>query len=117
MSGAVYRYAIKIVRVIDGDTLEVDVDLGFRVWLRKVKFRLSGINCPEIKNPGGIGAREFVSRICAESNWEGIADTIKADKYGNRWDAVVYLPHLENSLNHILLEQKYAEVARAITEE
>ena len=42
-----YEYKIKLVRVIDGDTVDVDIDLGFGVWLRKQRIRLYGIDTPE----------------------------------------------------------------------
>ena len=43
-----YEYGCKIVRVIDGDTVEAEIDLGFDVWL-KSPVRLYGINAPELK--------------------------------------------------------------------
>ena len=42
-----YEYKCKILRVIDGDTVDVDVDLGFGVWLRKERVRIMGIDTPE----------------------------------------------------------------------
>ena len=42
-----YEYKAKLVRVIDGDTIDVDIDLGFKVFLQKERVRLFGINTPE----------------------------------------------------------------------
>ena len=42
-----YEYRVKIVRVVDGDTVDVDIDLGFGVWLKKQRVRLYGIDTPE----------------------------------------------------------------------
>ena len=42
-----YEYRCKIVKVIDGDTVDVDIDLGFGVWLHKERIRLYGIDTPE----------------------------------------------------------------------
>ena len=42
-----YQYNITIDRVIDGDTVVVDIDLGFNINLYKQKVRLHGINAPE----------------------------------------------------------------------
>ncbi len=36
-------------RVIDGDTFEADIDLGFGVWIRKQKFWLYGVDTPETR--------------------------------------------------------------------
>ena len=42
-----YEYRCKIVKIIDGDTVDVDIDLGFGVWLHKERIRLFGIDTPE----------------------------------------------------------------------
>ena len=44
---SVYEYKCKIVKVIDGDTTDVDIDLGFGVWLKKQRIRFYGIDTPE----------------------------------------------------------------------
>jgi micrococcal nuclease len=43
----VYRYRVTIVKVIDGDTVDVDIDLGFAVVLKKQRVRLYEIDTPE----------------------------------------------------------------------
>ncbi len=42
-----YEYKCIVVSHIDGDTIDVDLDLGFDVWLKDVRFRFSGIDTPE----------------------------------------------------------------------
>ena len=42
-----YEYRCKILRVVDGDTVDVDIDLGFGVWMHKERIRLHGIDTPE----------------------------------------------------------------------
>ena len=42
-----YEYHCKILKVIDGDTVDVDIDLGFGVWLKKERVRVNGIDTPE----------------------------------------------------------------------
>ena len=42
-----YEYKCKILRVIDGDTVDVDIDLGFGVWMHKERIRILGIDTPE----------------------------------------------------------------------
>ena len=42
-----YEYRVKILRVEDGDTVDVDIDLGFGVWMHKERVRLYGIDTPE----------------------------------------------------------------------
>ena len=42
-----YEYKSKILRVVDGDTVDVDIDLGFGVWMHKERVRIMGIDTPE----------------------------------------------------------------------
>ena len=42
-----FEYKCKLVKVVDGDTVDVDIDLGFGVWLQNQRIRLYGIDTPE----------------------------------------------------------------------
>jgi len=42
-----YEYRVNIVKVIDGDTVDVDIDLGFGVWIKDERVRIMGIDTPE----------------------------------------------------------------------
>jgi micrococcal nuclease len=42
-----HEYKVNILKVVDGDTVDVDIDLGFGVWLRKERVRIMGIDTPE----------------------------------------------------------------------
>jgi|TARA_B110000444_G_scaffold60236_1_gene56130 micrococcal nuclease len=42
-----YEYKCRILRVIDGDTVDIDIDLGFGVWMHRERVRLYGIDTPE----------------------------------------------------------------------
>lgn len=42
-----YKYNVKVLKVVDGDTVDIDIDLGFGVWLHKERVRIMGIDTPE----------------------------------------------------------------------
>ena len=42
-----YGYKCKILRVVDGDTVDIDIDLGFGMWMHKERVRMMGIDTPE----------------------------------------------------------------------
>jgi len=42
-----YTYSVKVTRVVDGDTVDVDIDLGFGMSYRKQRVRMMGIDTPE----------------------------------------------------------------------
>tara|TARA_R100001591_G_scaffold117182_1_gene135997 strand:+ start:67 stop:471 length:405 start_codon:yes stop_codon:yes gene_type:complete len=62
----VYEYNATIIRVVDGDTVDVDIDLGFDVWVRSQRIRLFGIDTPECRTRNkaekahGLLAKEYV---------------------------------------------------------
>ncbi len=42
-----YRYKVEVTRVVDGDTVDVDIDLGFGMVYKKQRVRMMGIDTPE----------------------------------------------------------------------
>lgn len=42
-----YEYRAKLVKVVDGDTVDVDIDLGFGIWMKDERVRIMGIDTPE----------------------------------------------------------------------
>jgi len=42
-----YEYKVKVIKVVDGDTVDVDIDLGFGVVLSDERVRIMGIDTPE----------------------------------------------------------------------
>ena len=64
-----YEYRCKVVKIIYGDTVDVDIDLGFGVWLKKERIRLYGIDTPESRTRDleekkyGLAAKEFLTKM------------------------------------------------------
>ena len=76
-----HEYKCKLVKVVDGDTVDVDIDLGFDVWLRNQRIRLYGIDTPESRTSDpdekiyGLLAKDFLVK------WTNAGDlTIKTRK-------------------------------------
>ena len=68
-----YEYKCKIRKVVDGDTVDIDIDLGFGVWLNDERVRIIGIDTPEsrtsdpIEKKFGLAAKERVQHLLGES--------------------------------------------------
>ena len=82
-------YAVRVESVIDGDTFWAVVNLGFGAFTRQ-KFRLSGIDTPELDTPEGQKAKRYVQRYL------GIGSTVvvrsmKSDKYDRYLADVFFL--------------------------
>lgn len=74
-----FTYTAELVRVIDGDTVVLDIDLGFHTWRRGERYRLARINAPELKTPDGPAARDHLSSLLGIPL---VASTSKADNFG-----------------------------------
>lgn len=105
-----YIYNAVVTRVVDGDTIDATVDLGFTVKV-DVRFRLSGINTPELRDSDPIKAeaaqqaKKFVIDACL--NRQVTLKSYKTDKYG-RWLADIWVDGV--SLNSQLLNEGLAVV-------
>ena len=70
-----YQYKAKIISVIDGDTIEVDFDLGFGVWLRAQRIRLDGIDTPESRTSDkeekvrGVLSKEKLKEVLSKDEY------------------------------------------------
>lgn len=81
-----YVYKLDDVRVIDGDTFGVIVDLGFRLAFH-VNVRLADVNTPEIRGAekqAGIIVKLFVQEWVATRKDKLLLRSIKLDKYADR---------------------------------
>jgi endonuclease YncB( thermonuclease family) len=74
-----YNYFAKLEKVIDGDTLLLNVDCGFFID-HHTKVRLIGIDCPPIDTKKGREAAEFIEKELKKANI--LIETRKKEKYG-----------------------------------
>jgi micrococcal nuclease len=99
-----YVYAARCVQVIDGDTLDLDIDLGFHVTIRQ-RVRLRGIDTPELRGEDkdrAVAARTEVT-IWADGAELLIRTELDAtDKYG-RMLADLWVDGLATSLSDHLV--------------
>jgi len=94
-----YQYNAIIQKVVDGDTIEINIDLGLSAWVHNEKIRLYGIDTPEVYGvkkgsaewERGNQASEFVKKYVIEKD-EVVIETIKdkREKYG-RYLAIIYI--------------------------
>lgn len=90
-----FRYTCKVTRVVDGDTFDCTVDLGFGVF-KKIRVRLYGVEAPETRGSekvlGKHIAKFFTEELC---NGEFQLQTMGKGKYG-RWLGVIFNDESEN---------------------
>jgi endonuclease YncB( thermonuclease family) len=127
-----YTYSAEVLKVVDADTLELDIDVGFNTWM-KHKVRLRGINCPELKTKKGEKAKKFVEKELTDSahasdairyplnairSTQVIIRTYRTEKFGRYLVDLWYLNGEANKeqilskgnlLNQVLLDEGLAE--------
>ena len=103
-----HTYKCEILRVVDGDTVDVDIDLGFGVWLRKERVRIHGIDTPESRTREleekkyGLAAKEFVkSYLKAGSNQLLQTEKDKTGKFGRILGKFLVYDGLTDSQQHL----------------
>ena len=82
-----YRYNAKLDRVVDGDTIDAEIDLGFEITIKK-RIRLGGINAPESRTrnlaekKAGLASKERLKEMLEGSANEFELESTKLGKYG-----------------------------------
>lgn len=112
-----FEYRCIIRRVVDGDTVDVDIDLGFGVWLHNQRVRLLGIDAPETRTldleekEAGLDSKAYVEarlpidsvQILVSKEFKGKYGRILGDfkVYDNVYDA-------ERNLTELMLRDNKA---------
>ena len=74
-----FEYMVKVERVVDGDTIDIAIDLGFSLHY-KTRVRLSGIDTAEKNTELGKQTKEYVKGVLEGKSFR--IQTTKPDKYG-----------------------------------
>lgn len=83
-----YFYQAKVLSVVDGDTIDVELDLGFNTFTKQ-RLRLLGFNTPERGQPGFELATTYLKNHLANHQNSLLVNTTKRDSFG-RWLAHLY---------------------------
>jgi micrococcal nuclease len=106
-----YEYNCKIVRVVDGDTVDVDIDLGFSHWIHNERIRLYGVDTPECRTrddeekAAGLLAKAFVEDALHVGGTY-ILSTREKGKFG-RYLGVIFVSD-KTSINAALVTEHLA---------
>jgi micrococcal nuclease len=111
-----YEYRIEIVRVIDGDTVDVNVDLGFGVWLKKERVRLFGIDTPESRTRDkaekvyGLKAKEYLKAALKKGQPVLRTHKDKTGKFGRILGELLYIDNEGTifNINQLLISEHHA---------
>lgn len=99
-----FVYNGTVVRVIDGDTIIVDVDWGMRRHDPETPIRVLGINAREHDEPGGPEATANLTALLPVGT-PVVLRTAKPDKYAPRWDAAIETPTIPDLASWLVTQQ------------
>jgi micrococcal nuclease len=114
-----YHYKAKVEKVVDGDTFDVVIDLGFKITTNQ-RIRMAKINTPETYNvkkdseeyQKGMAAKQYMEHRMAVNNFDIELETEKVtEKYG-RYIGTVWLADSTVSLNDELVEKGFAKYVK-----
>ena len=107
-----YEYKVKeVAKVVDGDTVDVIVDLGFSLF-KKERCRVAGIDTPESRTRDkkekvyGLEAKAYLKGLLSSAENLRVR-TEKDGKYG-RMLGWLYCDNIEGSINHLMIESGHA---------
>ena len=106
-----YEYKCKMVKVVDGDTIDVDIDLGFGVWMRNQRIRMHGIDTPESRTRDleekkyGLAAKEFLTKW---TNAGGLTLKTHKDDRGKFGRILGEIWCFDTNVNEKMIEEHHA---------
>ena len=106
-----YEYKCKVVHIVDGDTVDVDIDLGFGVWMRKQRVRLYGIDTPESRTSDadekvyGLAAKEFLTKWLTSG---GVSIRTHKDAKGKFCRILGEMWCFDTNVNEKMIEEHHA---------
>ncbi len=110
-----YQYKAKILKVLDGDTVDIDLDLGFNIVLANQRVRMAGIDTPESRTTdseekirGQLSKKKLAERLPVGS-WVRI-ETQKSDSNDDKFGRILAVFIMEDgtSLNQWMIDNNYA---------
>ena len=108
MEAAIYEYQAVIIRVVDGDTAWLRVDLGFNIH-HDMSVRFMGINAPETSTTEGKLVREWLTnRLPVGTTVLLRTEKDRTEKYGRYLGTLYEPPAVDVSINQVLLNIGYA---------
>jgi len=114
MPSEIFVYRARLVRVVDGDTCDLTVDVGFHMTTTQ-RFRLLGINTPELHSKDlaererAVAATQALTSMLSQGggDWPLLVRTQKSDAFG-RWLAEIWIENNSLHVNDALLAGGFA---------
>jgi micrococcal nuclease len=108
-----YIYKINVTRVVDGDTIDATIDLGFDITINK-RIRLHGIDAPETRTRDnkekikGLAAKKRLEQIVEQQDGVLYLKSMDRGKYGRCVGVLFEVNFDDESVNDLLVSEGHA---------
>ena len=110
-----YQYKCKINKVLDGDTVDIDLDLGFNIVLANQRVRMAGVDTPESRTtnkeekPRGVLSKKKLAEKLPIGSWQ-VIETQRSDNNDDKFGRILGVFILEDGtkVNDWLIQNNYA---------
>lgn len=110
-----YVYRCRVNKVLDGDTVDIDLDLGFNIILANQRVRMAGVDTPESRTanveekPRGLLSKKKLGEKLPIGSWVKIK-TLKPDSNDDKFGRILGEFILEDGtvVNQWLIDNNYA---------
>jgi len=110
-----YQYSCKVNKVLDGDTVDIDLDLGFNIVLANQRVRMAGVDTPESRTsnkeekPRGLLSKKKLAEKLPAGSWVKV-NTLKPDNNDDKFGRILgeFILDDGTNLNHWLINNNYA---------
>lgn len=110
-----FQYRAKILKVLDGDTVQIDLDLGFNIVLANQKVRLAGIDTPESRTanteekPRGLLSKKKLQEKLPVGSYAMI-ETMKPDSNDDKFGRIlgIFITEDGTRVNQWMIDNNYA---------
>lgn len=110
-----YEYKCRVNKVLDGDTVDVDLDLGFNIMLANQRVRMAGVDTPESRTanaeekPRGLLSKKKLAEKLPVGSWSKIR-TQKQDSNDDKFGRILgeFILDDGTNVNKWLIENNYA---------
>lgn len=107
-----YEYRAKVTKVVDGDTIKADIDLGFDLFLSNQTIRLYGVDAPESRTKDleekyyGNLSKQFINDYCPKGTYITLRTHLdKKGKFGRILGEIIVN---KVSLNELMIQENFA---------
>ena len=109
-----FKYNCTVERIVDGDTLDAFIDLGFHVIVRK-RIRFYGINTPETRTRDkeekkkGLAAKARLEELLKNNDYKFVLQSHGLGKFGRCLGELFLTDGDNKSIQEILIEEGHGE--------